>query len=477
MIDDEMKSKIRRTVKDARKWFVAASDMLADAHRARDGGAVSKGLATFSAFGTMLRLLLPDETPRDQLVGRGYKPAEVGLGNFFCERLMSSDLPRRSASLDSDADGLRFVFWDAEDEPDAVAAVYKKDRWSDGPFVKGGRTELLASACEKAVWHGSDLMVGVGRSLSHRGHEADDEEDEIRAGGVSLELATMKPPGVYIGEPGTDWFVERLRRHGNETRSMLLVGATGAGKSTLGRLIARQLHDNGRVLKISSRALKQLNSLDVVDLVVILRPDVLLLDDVSRIDDQHRREGTDDQMLELFEALHGKARLVIATLMNHRYSNRDENRPRQDGDDPGENYYGGCRPGRIDEVVFVKRPSPRVCRQILLHYLGGEKAAEALGIKETLLGDIVERCRGLAGAYLGEVAHRLKVHGIENYKSEIKSVVAAAPKENHNRPHFARRRHNSKVAAERRKAREARLKAKLMKEVKAELKKGKKERP
>ena len=452
--NDETKEKARRLVRDAGRWLWAANNVLSAVHRAREGSILSKGLAVASIAGKAISMVFPEQTPRDQIVARGYKLADVGLGSFFCSRLMSSG-PHRTVLLDGDKDSVRFVFWDAAGETDAVAAVYEKDHWIDGPFLKGGRADLLAAAIESSTWRGSDLMLGVGRSVSRRESEAE-----------RLELVSMKDPGVYIGEPGVDWFVERLKRHGDETRSMLLVGPTGAGKSTLGRLIARQLHDKGRVLKISSQALKQFASPDVVDLVVVLKPDVLLLDDVSMIDDRHRDGGADDQMLELFEALHGKAKLLIATLMNRRFADRDESKPRQDGDDPGENYYGGCRPGRIDEVVYVKRPAPRVREQILLHYLGGKEATEALGITKALLADMVERCHGLTGAYLGEVAHRFKVHGIKNYKSEIQSVVAAAPQEGDG-PRWARRHGKRRIVSvySKRKNREERLKKqKLAKE-------------
>jgi len=409
MIEDETKEKARRLVRDAGRWLWAANDMLSAVHRARDGSLLSKGLAAATIAGKAIGMIFPEQTPRDQLIGRGYKPAGVGLGSFFCTRLMISG-PGRTVAIDGDEDSTRFVFWDAPDEPDAVAAVYRKDQWLDGPFVKGGRDELLATVIEPSTWQGRDLMVGVGRSVLRR-----DQEE-------TLELVPMKPPGVYIGEPGVDWFIERLKRHGDETRSMLLVGPTGVGKSTLGRLIAGNLHGKGRVLKISSQALKLCTAPDVIDLVLTLRPDVLLLDDVSMIDDRRHEHSGDHQMLELLEALHGKAKLLIATLMNEPGRRRDE-----DHDRDGANYFSGCRPGRIDEVVIVKKPSPRVREQILLHYLGGEEAGAAIGVTKGILANVVKRCEGLTGAYLGEVAHRLKVHGVKNYKSEIQSVRAAAP--------------------------------------------------
>ncbi len=414
MIDDETKEKAKRLVKDAGRWLWATNDALSALHHAREGSLLSKGLAAATIAGKAISMIFPDKTPRDQLLAKGYKPANVGLGSFFCARLMAAG-PHKTVSQDGDDDSERFVYWDAAGETDAVVAVYRKDRWVDGPFLKNGKAELLAAAVEPTIWKGQDLMLGVGRSILRR-----DQEE-------TLELIPMKPPGIYIGEPGVEWFVERLKRHGDETRSMLLVGPTGVGKSTLGRLIARDLLGGGRVLKISSQALKSCTAPDVVDLVTTLKPDVLLLDDVSSIDDNRRHHLIDNnQMLELLEALHGKAKLLVATLMS------EPDQPRHHHHDHGEhvsggNYFSGMRPGRIDEVVLVKKPSPRVREEILKHYLGGDDAMKALGVTRGILSDVVKRCDGLTGAYLGEVAHRFKVHGIKNYKSEIQSVLAAAP--------------------------------------------------
>lgn len=49
-------------------------------------------------------------------------------------------------------------------------------------------------------------------------------------------------------------------------------------------------------------------------------------------------------------------------------------------------------------------------------------------VTKKILKDMVERCEGLTGAYLKEVAHRVKVHGVKTYRGEIKSVAEAAPK-------------------------------------------------
>ncbi len=416
-----IKARLRRWQRDATKWLTAAGDVLSSLHRARFGGPVSRGLAVASTAGTVMRLVFPDESPHDQLVGKGYKLLDDGLGAFFCDRLMHSDLPRKAVQVDGageDDGGQRFVFWDAPDAetgvdvPRGVAAVYERERWVEGPFVRGGRIELLSASVQKAVWGSRDLMLAVA-SRSHVSRDAPSNP---------FELLPMEPPGTYIGEPGVEWFAERLARHHGETRSMLLVGPTGAGKSTLGRLIAGRAVEDGRTLKIASQALKLCSAADILELVIVLGPSVLLLDDVTMI--ETHRGDTNEQMLELMEALHGKAKLVIATLMTE-----DVPLSYRDGTEvEGSLYYSGMRPGRVDEVVRVKRPAPRTRKAILLHYFGGKDAAKAAGVTRSILNDIIERTAGLTGAYLREVVHRIKVHGIEKYKSEVASIRAAAPR-------------------------------------------------
>ncbi len=405
----------RHNVARATRLLNAAGEVLDSVFKAREGTALSQGLAVASAVGTVIDALVPEKPPHDQLLDMGYKPLQLGLGAFFCNLLQTSELEREQLQVDA---ALSLVLWKVRGEA-AVAAIYRTDLYESGPYVLEGKRELAAAALRKVIWkEAPGLMLDKGRNGER---------------GQGYMLQPLTDPGVYFGEPGIDWYVERLKRHEGETRSMLLVGATGVGKSTLGRLIASEV-DGGRLVKVGARVIRHSAVTDLVEIAEFLEPDVLLLDDVSMIANNGYgpESGVDSQMLELMEALHGKARLVIATLMlepegsGRRATYR--RRARRGGGDSGADYFEGMRPGRVDEVVRVKRPSPRVREKILVHYFGEEEGLAALGVTKKILKDMIARTEGLTGAYLKEVAHRIKVHGVRTYKGEIKNVLEAAPK-------------------------------------------------
>lgn len=413
------------------RWLSGADNALSALYLAREGSVLSRGLAVASVVGVVAKLVFPAQQPSDYLRYLGYEEADTALGALICAGMIDSDEGREELFSKQ----IRIIFWDIEGESRAIAAIYRDDELETGPFFLKGSRNALVLAARKVVWgQGSDIM------LTTRSEHGDNPRRES----LPFALVKMEDPGPYYGDPGVDWYVNRIKAHDGSsfTRSMLLTGPTGVGKSTLGRLVAREL-DHGKTLKIAGRALPHFSPADVVDLVNVLQPSVLLLDDISMIDTGGEGTGV---MLEMLESLHGKAKVIIATLMmdgghggarsmvplGKRRVRRRRNPSRktfsgeQDGDDRGGQYFSGMRPGRIDEVIKLKRPSDRMRRLILLHYLGGEEEAAKVGVKG-VLDDIVERCGGLTGAYLKEVAYRLRVHGIKSYKSEIINIKASCP--------------------------------------------------
>lgn len=398
----------RHNVARVTRWLHTADKVLDSMFKAREGSRLSQGLAVAGAVGAVLDALVPERSPHDQLLDMGYKPLSLGLGEFFCGLLQQSDLPSRQLQL-SAASSL--VLWSV-DSTESVAAIYNNDSYTSGPYSLGGDPRLAQVALRSVAWEGShDLML-----------------DTVNKGNTYV-LQEINEPGVYFGVPGLEWFVDRLRRHEGETRSMLLVGPTGVGKSTLGRLISREI-DGGKLIKVGARVIRNCSVTDLIEVAEFLSPDVLLLDDISMVVSSHRPdEGNNGQMLELMEGLHGKARLVVATLMLEpdrggggigRYVTRSRF-------DSGNDHFDGMRPGRVDEVVRIKRPSPQIREKILLHYLGGEAGLIEHKVTKKALKDMVKRTEGLTGAYLKEVAHRVKIHGIKTYRGEIKSILQAAP--------------------------------------------------
>lgn len=403
-------SSVREVVRRSSRWLRVADEVLQAVHNAREGALFSRLLAVASGTGSILRAILPYQSPQDMLLEQGYTRVRTGLGGFFCRLLSQSSLPHEGEIA---GEFVRIVTWDLPGHPKALAAIYENDELADGPFVKGS-PDLLGQAISDIVWaDGQDIMLTSTKAID--GFQQAGSADNRR--GAEFNFTPLPAPGVYFGSPDINWFTSRLTRHKGETRSMLLVGPSGVGKSTLGRLIAAGV-GGGRLLKISGRALDRCTTTDVLDLVTFVQPSVLLLDDVTKL---HDGGGTSEQLLELLESVHGRAKLVVATLMLE----NGYGRVRRDGD--GSNYYSGMRPGRLDEVVEVKRPDKRIREEILLHYLGGKEKAEELGVTKGVLAAIVAKCEGLTGAYLREVVHRLEIHGVGKWTAEVASVKAAAP--------------------------------------------------
>jgi len=403
---------LRHTLQSVEQVLDRAGRMVQTLHYAREGTMLDKGLAAASILGQALDALLPYKSPKDELLELGYVGIDTGLADMFCDQLAYTTAVREEIDLGPD-EGIRIVYWSLPDQPRAVAAIYEGDQIQSGPYVQRGGMEALASVLQTAVWrNGPSLMLTTSTSFT--------------AGRSSREivLEPMPPAGIYRGEPGLEWWTNRLQRHA-KPRTILIVGVTGIGKSTLGRLLAREvLGAEARTLKIAASVVTQVPHADLLHLATFLRPDVLLIDDFQfgDEDDRDSRRTVSDGGLALLEALHDRVRFVILTHM----AARDVD-PEAVGGGQGSTYIPGFRPGRVDEILYLKRPSPRIIEAILHDHLGGTEGVQKLGITPALWKEIVERCRGLTGAYLVEVAHRLAVYGLDRWKSEIDEVKRQCP--------------------------------------------------
>lgn len=364
---------------------------------AREGGKLAKGLAVASSAASALDILWPEQTAYERLRSDGYRPLHSELDKFLCETLRTHHPYRVMAS--GRENSARALLW----ADGRIAALYDEaDEFRAGPFLANGE-EDLAHLLQEAVWGQHAAVEVLTKTM----------------------MVPMTEPDSYFGEPGLDWYVERMKHYGDDPASILFVGPTGIGKSTLAKQIGRHLRPNGRTLKIGSARLGSKVSLqDIHTLVRLLKPTVLLLDDADLNQQEPSPfyavtgEDAPDSNLCTYESLHGTVPLMISTMMR-----RDRDR-----DTDGDNYYDGMRPGRIDEVFPLRLPSPRVRRAILLHNFGGEEGAEAIGVDSRLLDNLVERCENLTGAYIAEVARRLQRHGLEHWKAEVRSVRLQAPR-------------------------------------------------
>jgi len=384
--------------RDHRQWFKLGESLLRTIYYAREGGPATTAAACVSIGASVVDAIFPESSIEDNLRDRGYHRVNVSIGELLCGFLEQNGSP----TFEIKTGIITAKIWEVNGQ--GAAAIYQDDKYRSGPFVLGGDEDFLCDAIARTVWgHGDDIML-----------TAKSEDD-------GFNLVPIPKPGPYVGNPGPEYFAERLEHYGRRPRSMLIKGPTGVGKSVLARRIGMMAsHDTTRTLKVSSMVLRGFGAAELRDLAKFTQPSVLLLDDLciiggDRYEPHRNRENIIEPLLDLLEALRVDGCLVIITMMVQT--------SREDGIYRGDNYVEGMRPGRIDEIVTLYPPTNSERRSILSYYY------DVFGVKvpTKLRKQIVRKTDGLTGAYLKEVAERLAVHGEDEFVKEIENVLQSAP--------------------------------------------------
>ncbi len=171
-------------------------------------------------------------------------------------------------------------------------------------------------------------------------------------------------------------------------RTVLLQGPPGCGKSTFCAHAAREL--GRRTLMIGPEVLTSASHREWMDLLTILSPDVLIIDDVDRVGSS--RSGLLDEKLIIFDERHARVPLTLMTSNDH---SRLPAALR--------------RPGRIDQVIELDEPDDET-RDAILGQLA-RRAGVAIPAEE------LPRLRGILGsfsaAHVVETLRRARIHGWE----------------------------------------------------------------
>lgn len=275
--------------------------------------------------------------------------------------------------------GLRAIFYDERDVRDCEAG-----KWAPSYLLaKPSDTERSVAAVREAVWAavGGDIDFGVRVS---------------RYGEPSFSLSRLRDAGDYIDRPENGEaamlgsLADRCLRFAARGlhRRILFYGPPGTGKTVLSRQLGQNV-GNGRALRMDPVAVSRSGNARLFDMVALLRPAVVILDDLDRAD------GVDG-LLNLVEESDVSPLLIASVNAVDRL-------------DPAL-----LRPGRFDEVVHVGPPGEQWRRAILGHY------AERFDLDSTVdLDALAGQTDGFSPAELQELVKVCSVVGADVLDVEI----------------------------------------------------------
>ena len=251
-----------------------------------------------------------------------------------------------------------------------------------------------------------------------------DFSEELRdytwKGETALELLYEKKDGlsgIYTLCPipevskfiGDDITPDKISQELEAKDSILLVGATGSGKSTFARLLADK---KGRILKINGTSLLNLSGSFIEELLKIMKPDVLLLDDLQIFLKMKSEEEAG--ILEVIEKANENTKLVVGTIMTGPEKVLDIRNLA-----PGSLYFSGLRPGRFNKVIGLDLPGFEVRRKIIQSYLKKP-------VTEEILDLLARESENLSRAYLKQLATEID-KGIVAPELIIRRLKSAFP--------------------------------------------------
>jgi hypothetical protein len=365
-------------------WFNAVRTILETASNAKTMGPLGTALGGAAAIGTILETLIPPDGAWETLERMGLFWDSSSIDGFCFDVLMEAGGHER---LTPAGGSYAALYWKDLN----IGFVIEGQKYCNGPFVEGRNREAMLHAVREHVWRkGNELELGILKS-----------GDYASRGAGRFTLNRLHDLGTYVGEPDPKAMAARLR---GSSATVLIRGPSGSGKSVFARHVARHARGNQRVLKVSGHTLMQCMPSEVEDLVRVLHPEVLVLDDVES-------GYATTHTLDLLERLRLPHTMVFITTMTH-----------VDNLEPGSWYTPGIRPGRIDEFLFIPFPDDKARRLLLTHY--AEK--HRLDLDAATLSGLVKESKNFTGAYIENLVGRLSAYGVHRWKEEITSLQYVA---------------------------------------------------
>jgi hypothetical protein len=364
-------------------WLESSRSALGILKSMREGGALERALAALSLAGVAHQWWQGEIDHPKALRALGLETRSLSLDQLLFDLLQAGGAPFETLSISSSH---RVLHWESL----GAAAVIVDDEL-EGFLIRRGAEREIAAAIAPEVWGRTPHIRVLGESRR--------PYLEVE---VELELAPLPPRGDLVGVDGLDTIVANLSGLG-AGRTILVRGPSGVGKSTFAQFLAERLVGSAsRFLQIPAAVMAGMGHRALGELASFLRPDVLLIDDVPFEDNALK-------LLTRLELVRSPDLLVVLTQMT------------EPGDidpmpAPGALYHPGMRPGRIDEVITLLAPDREQRRVILQHYLGAPPPEAA-----------IDGTEGLTGAYLKELARRIRERGPFTLEKEIASLLAQAP--------------------------------------------------
>jgi hypothetical protein len=213
-------------------------------------------------------------------------------------------------------------------------------------------------------------------------------------------VSSAVDPSAYVSPIPVADFCSAVKKFQNKglNRASLLCGPPGTGKTTFAAEVAQTL--GGRLLVLESGPINKVVSYGVrfEDIIEVVRPTVILLDDLDRVD---RLTDLFGQVERLNRADRSWNILVLGSVND--LSKIPE--PLR-------------RPGRFDEIVLFSLPDEDLRRKILKVHL----LSQGTRLSDSLVDQVVDVSDGMNGAELREIALQIAVKGFDGILPRIEHM-------------------------------------------------------
>lgn len=261
-----------------------------------------------------------------------------------------------------------------------------------GPYIDKEHEETFPTAFQEKWW--GDSTDGV--SVSYRSNLVREEENrEV--------FSRMTPPGDFVSytdlQTSLNTITSRCKafQQHDSPRRILFHGPPGTGKTTLARHVAKEVGAE-RVLRLESSALTHVGNTGLAFVLTMLRPTVLLMDDIDR------NTSTVEVLLHFLESMEESSlsSLVVLATINSVAAL-----------DPAL-----LRPGRFDEVHLVEEPGDDHRKNVITHYI----IKYGLNPGNLDVDGLCEKMKGFAPSDIREVLTSVSKVGLVYLDDEVHRV-------------------------------------------------------